>query len=94
MPTSHEQLVARDVLTAPRLAELVALDDRRFRSMFSGSPIKRIGRNRFVRNVLIAIGNSNDPALRPAAEALRLDPDPVVAEAAVWASEQLAQPSS
>jgi epoxyqueuosine reductase len=93
-PTSHEQLVARDVLTAPRLAELVALDDRRFRSMFSGSPIKRIGRNRFVRNVLIAIGNSNDPALRPAAEALRLDPDPVVAEAAVWASEQLAQPSS
>src|ERR1700733_12376110 len=93
-PTSHEQLVARDVLTAPRLAELVALDDRRFRSIFSGSPIKRIGRNRFVRNVLIAIGNSNDPALRPAAEALRLDPDPVVAEAAVWASEQLAQPSS
>jgi epoxyqueuosine reductase len=93
-PTSHAQLVARDALIAPLLAELVALDDYQFRSMFSGSPIKRIGRNRFVRNVLIAIGNSNDPALRPAADALRLDPDPVVAEAAEWASDQLAQPSS
>jgi epoxyqueuosine reductase len=93
-PTSHKQLVGREMLTAPLLAELVALDDRQFRSMFSGSPIKRIGRNRFVRNVLIAIGNSNDPALRPSAEALRLDPDPVVAEAAGWAAEQLRQPSS
>ena len=76
------------------LAELVALDHHQFRSLFSGSPIKRIGRNRFIRNVLIAIGNSDDPSLRPAAEALRLDPDPVVAEAAEWASDQLAQPSS
>jgi epoxyqueuosine reductase len=93
-PTSHEQLIGRDDLTAPLLADLAALDDPRFRSMFSGSPIKRIGRNRFVRNVLIAIGNSGDPALQPCAEALRLDPDPVVAEAAEWASDQLGQPSS
>jgi epoxyqueuosine reductase len=93
-PTSHEQLMGREILTAPLLAELVALDDRQFRTMFSGSPIKRIGRNRFIRNVLTAIGNSNDPALRPSAEALRLDPDPIVAEAADWASQQLDQPSS
>jgi epoxyqueuosine reductase len=93
-PTSHQQLISRDDLTAPVLAELVALDDRQFRSMFSGSPIKRIGRNRFVRNVLIAIGNSGDPALRPAAQALRLDPDPIVAEAADWAADQLDQPCS
>ena len=62
--------------------------------MFSGSPIKRIGRNRFVRNVLIAIGNSRDPTLLPSAEALQQDPDPIVAEAADWASEQLRQLSS
>jgi epoxyqueuosine reductase len=93
-PTSHEQFIGRGVLLAPTLAELAALDDRQFRAMFSGSPIKRIGRNRFVRNVLTAIGNSNDPELRPSAEALRCDPDPIVAEAADWASRQLAQPSS
>lgn len=89
--TSHEKLIGRADLTAPLLAELVALDDRQFRSMFSGSPIKRIGRNRFVRNVLIAIGNSDDPVLQPYAEALRHDPDPIVAEAADWAVEQLGQ---
>jgi epoxyqueuosine reductase len=93
-PTSHEQLIGRDALTAPLLARLVALDDGQFRAMFSGSPIKRIGRNRFIRNVLIAIGNSNDPGLQSSAEALRFDPDPIVAEAAEWASEQLGQPSS
>ncbi len=93
-PTSHAQLMSRDLLTAPLLAELAALDDRQFRSMFSGSPIKRIGRDRFVRNVLIAIGNSNDPALRPCAHALRNDPDPIVAEAADWASKQLDQCSA
>jgi epoxyqueuosine reductase len=93
-PTPHESLKGRDVLTAPPLAELAALDDKHFRSMFSGSPIKRIGRNRFVRNVMIAIGNSGDRALRPSAEALRLDPDPIVAEAADWALEQLDQISS
>jgi epoxyqueuosine reductase len=62
--------------------------------MFTGSPIKRIGRNRFVRNVLIAIGNSHDPALLSCAEPLRQDPDPVIAEAADWASQQLRQLSS
>ena len=61
--TPHDKLRARADLTAPRLAELAALDDAGFRTMFSGSPIKRIGRDRFVRNVLIAIGNSGDPAL-------------------------------
>jgi epoxyqueuosine reductase len=73
-------------LTAPRLAALAALDDAGFRALFSGSPIKRIGRNRFVRNVLTAIGNSDDSALRPVAHALADDPDPVVAEAARWAA--------
>jgi epoxyqueuosine reductase len=92
-PTSHEQLKARQSMIAPKLADLAGLNDGEFRQTFSGSPIKRIGRDRFVRNVLIAIGNSGDQALRPAAEALRQDPDPVVAEAAVWASEQLARPA-
>jgi epoxyqueuosine reductase len=93
-PTSHEQLAGRDALAAPRLAHLSTLNDSEFRKMFSGSPIKRIGRNRFVRNVLIAIGNSHDPALLSCAEPLRQDPDPVIAEAADWASQQLRQLSS
>ena len=80
---------ARDDLIAPRLAELAALDDTAFRAKFSGSPIKRIGRNRFVRNVLYAIGNSNDPSLVVCAQNLVDDPDPVVADAAVWAVAQL-----
>ena len=85
----HDKLRARADLTAPRLAELAALDDAGFRAMFAGSPIKRIGRDRFVRNVLIAIGNSGDRGLRPVAERLRTDPNDVVAEAAGWASERL-----
>jgi epoxyqueuosine reductase len=88
--TTHEALRPRDDLTAPRLAELATLDDATFRQMFAGSPIKRIGRNRFVRNVLNAIGNSGDPALRPAAQRLACDPDPVVSEAAQWAAARLA----
>lgn len=80
---------ARDDLIAPRLAELASLDDTAFRAKFSGSPIKRIGRNRFVRNVLYAIGNSNDPSLVACARNLVDDPDPVVADAAVWAVAQL-----
>jgi epoxyqueuosine reductase len=80
---------ARDDLIAPRLAELAALDDTAFRAKFSGSPIKRIGRNRFVRNVLYAIGNSSDPSLVAYARNLVDDPDPVVADAAVWAVAQL-----
>ena len=76
-------------LTAPRLSELLALDDAGFRKLFSGSPIKRIGRNRFVRNCLYAAGNSGDAALVKPVEALLGDPDPVVAEAAQWALGEL-----
>jgi epoxyqueuosine reductase len=97
LPTSHEKLVGRSDLAAPGLAKLARLDDQAFRAMFAGSPIKRIGRNRFVRNVLIAVGNSGDPALLPIAGGLRDDQDPVVAEAADWALQRLAasrQPSS
>jgi epoxyqueuosine reductase len=79
------KLKARPDLEAPRLAELASLDDPSFRSFFSSSPIKRIGRERFVRNVLIAIGNSGEPALAGAAERLLDDPDPQVRGAAVWA---------
>ncbi|HET8995673.1 MAG TPA: tRNA epoxyqueuosine(34) reductase QueG [Acetobacteraceae bacterium] len=85
----HDKLRAREALSAPRLAELALLDDAGFRTMFSGSPIKRIGRHRFIRNVLIAIGNSGDPGLLPVAARLRGDADPVVAEAAEWACTQL-----
>jgi epoxyqueuosine reductase len=79
----------RAALNAPKLAELAALDDAGFRALFSGSPIKRIGRDRFVRNVLVAIGNSRDPALLPAARALCEDADPVVADCARWATARL-----
>jgi epoxyqueuosine reductase len=79
----------RGELVAPRLAELAALDDGAFRSLFSKSPVKRIGRDRFVRNVLIAIGNSGDPALRRSVEALLDDPSPLVRGAAVWALARL-----
>nr|WP_040612301.1 tRNA epoxyqueuosine(34) reductase QueG [Pseudoroseomonas cervicalis] len=82
-------LIPREDLTAPRLAELAALDDAGFRALFSGSPIKRIGRDRFLRNVLIAIGNSAEPALRPVAERLCADPSEIVAEAARWALARL-----
>ncbi|GGO32457.1 epoxyqueuosine reductase [Gemmobacter aquaticus] len=74
---------------APHLAELARLDDAGFRARFAGSPIKRIGRDRFVRNVLYAIGNSGMPALRVVADQLRTDPDPTVAEAAAWAVARL-----
>ncbi|TQF79862.1 tRNA epoxyqueuosine(34) reductase QueG [Elioraea sp. Yellowstone] len=84
------KLHAREELNAPRLADLARLDDAAFRALFAGSPIKRSGRGRFVRNVLIAIGNSGDPALRPIAQDLAQDPDPVVAEAARWAAMRLA----
>ena len=73
----------------PELADLAALDDTQFRARFAGSPIKRIGRDRMVRNVLYAIGNSADPALMPVAQRLTQDPDPTVAEAASWAVTRL-----
>ena len=80
---------ARDDLVAPKLADLAVLDDAGFRARFSGSPIKRIGRDRFVRNVLYAIGNSGDPGLRGVAQGLCEDPDPTVADAARWAVKRL-----
>ncbi len=80
----------RAELVAPRLADLLALDDAGFRALFSGSPIKRIGRDRMVRNCLYAAGNSGDPALLPAVAALLDDPDPAVADAARWAQHRLA----
>jgi len=83
----------RAELTAPRLADLAALDDAGFRALFSGSPIKRIGRNRFIRNVLIALGNSGDRAQRAAVEPHLDDPDPVVRGAAVWALRRLLAPA-
>jgi len=80
---------ARPELVAPSLAELAGLDDAGFRALFSGSPIKRIGRNRFVRNVLYAIGNSGSVSLLGAAQACVQDDDPTVADAALWAIERL-----
>lgn len=79
------RLAARDDLTAPPLADMAALDDAGFRALFSGSPVKRIGRDRFVRNVAYAIGNSGEPALAAAVSPLVDDPDPAVADAARWA---------
>jgi epoxyqueuosine reductase len=79
------KLAARAQLRAPRLADLVRLDDAGFRKLFSKSPIKRTGRDRFVRNVLIAIGNSGDAGLAGEAERLLADVSPLVRGAAVWA---------
>jgi len=86
---SEQKLAARDDLREPRLAELLCLDDATFRSFFSGSPVKRIGRDRFVRNVLIAAGNSTDNTLIEPCQALLADASPLVRGAAVWALSQL-----
>jgi len=85
----EQKLHARETLRAPALAELSRLDEAAFRALFAKSPVKRTGRDRFVRNVLYAIGNAGEPAL--ATEALRLldDPSPVVRGAAVWALSRL-----
>jgi epoxyqueuosine reductase len=88
--TSREAaLHAREVLQSPPLADLASLGDAAFRALFARSPIKRIGRARFVRNVLYAIGNSGDPALIPAAEARLADEDEAVRDAAKWALSHL-----
>jgi len=85
------KLVARPELVRPRLADLVALDDAGFRAFFAGSPVKRIGRDRFLRNVLIAIGNSGEAGLLPAVERRLDDAVAVVRGAAVWAFGRLAE---
>lgn len=86
---ANRAFLPRAELAAPRLADLLALDDTGFREMFAGSPIKRIGRNRMIRNCLIAAGNSGDAALVPSARRHLGDSDPVIAEAAQWALAQL-----
>jgi epoxyqueuosine reductase len=80
---------ARAELRHARLADLARLDDAGFREMFRGSPVKRIGRDRFVRNVLIAIGNSGEPVLAETAQALLADPSPLVRAMAIWALSKL-----
>jgi epoxyqueuosine reductase len=88
--TREPGFAPRAGLASPQLTTLAALDDAAFRQLFSGSPVKRIGRDRFVRNVLIAIGNSGDPALAAAAEARLGDASPLVRAMAVWALARLA----
>ncbi|MFZ2065533.1 MAG: HEAT repeat domain-containing protein, partial [Xanthobacteraceae bacterium] len=85
------KLAAREVLQAPRLAMLARLDDAAFRTLFAKSPVKRTGRARFLRNVLIAIGNSGDTALAPEAERLLDDSSPLIRGAAIWALGRLAR---
>jgi len=83
------QLKAKEHLVAPDLEALARLDDSAFRAQFAGSPIKRTGRDRFVRNVLIAIGNSGEPNLATSARGLIADAAPLVRGAAVWALARL-----
>jgi epoxyqueuosine reductase len=86
-PTPHDEFGAR--AGTPLLAELAALDDAQFRARFSGSPVKRIGRDRFVRNVLIAVGNSGEARLADTARGLLGDASPLVRAMAVWALKRL-----
>lgn len=90
---THRAYLPRAELVAPRIADLLALDDAGFRAVFAGSPIKRIGRNRMVRNAAIAAGNSGDGAFIPALQTLTQDEDPVVADAARWALQRLTAPA-
>ena len=91
---ANRAFLPRAELAAPRLADLLELDDASFREMFAGSPIKRIGVGRMIRNCLIAAGNSGDEKLRPSIERRLSDPDPVIAEAAGWALDQLGYSSA
>ncbi|HEY9235533.1 MULTISPECIES: tRNA epoxyqueuosine(34) reductase QueG [Phenylobacterium] len=90
----EQRLHARDTLRSPALRDLAALDDPAFRALFSKSPVKRIGRDRFLRNVLYAIGNSADADLAPVAEIHLQDPSPLVRGAAVWALSRLLAPAA
>ena len=87
----EQKLAAREALKAPELSELARLDDAAFRALFAKNPVKRIGRDRFIRNVLYAIGNSGQPALAAEAERLLGDPSPLVRGAAVWALSRLVE---
>ena len=87
---AHRAFLPRAELAAPRLADLMALDEDGFAEVFAGSPIKRIGRGRMVRNAAVAAGNSRDPSLTPALRQLTGDADEVVAEAAGWALDRRA----
>jgi epoxyqueuosine reductase len=87
---ANRAFLPRAELAAPRLADLLALDDAAFREMFAGSPIKRIGRSRMIRNCLIAAGNSGEPSLINSIRPHLVDPDVVIADAARWAMDQLA----
>jgi len=89
--SKEARLQARDALGSPRLADLAALDDPAFRTLFSKSPVKRIGRDRFIRNVLYAIGNSGEATLIDAVVRLLGDGSPLVRGAAVWALGRLAE---
>jgi epoxyqueuosine reductase len=89
---ANKAFLPRAELVAPRIADLLTLNDAAFRALFSGSPIKRTGRDRFVRNVLIAAGNSGDPLLVPQVSTLLNDPSAVVRGAAIWALARLDQP--
>jgi epoxyqueuosine reductase len=91
---SEAKLSAREDLNAPALADLLRLDDHGFRALFSGSPVKRIGRDRFLRNVLIAAGNSADGDLAALCRELLDDASPLVRGAAVWALSRLLDPAS
>jgi epoxyqueuosine reductase len=89
-----QKLAARESLKAPTLADLSRLDDAAFRALFAKSPVKRIGRDRFLRNVLYAIGNSGQAALTSEARRLLDDPSPLVRGAAVWALGRLLEPAA
>jgi epoxyqueuosine reductase len=89
---ANRAFLPRAELAAPALADLLALDDAAFRKVFAGSPIKRIGRNRMVRNAAVAAGNSGLPGFIPALERLTKDEDDVVADAARWALARLTAP--
>ena len=91
---ANRAFVPREEMKAPTLAQLLALDDASFRERFAGTPIKRIGVNRMIRNCLIAAGNSGDQTLLPSIERHLASSDPVVAEAAQWAAAELQRAAS
>jgi epoxyqueuosine reductase len=87
------KLRAREDLQAPALSDLAELDDPGFRALFAGSPVKRLGHARFLRNVMIALGNSGQPELETLAERRLDDPEPLIRGAAIWALRRLADPA-